>query len=896
MKRDAADQPGSHPKTQLAAIPGPGNTGSAEQPDGFRTGSGTAATDAHDAAGTSQSGVRHHPALPAVVALSVGILVDRPGTLNWTSWLTLASAFGLASMVSFRRGPTPGAAQQALGLRHTVTTVFILVFWFALGGSRHHQFWLVRADNDISLFAGTDRQPVVVRGRIVTRPAIHRRYDNAEERGRPLAERTTCVVECRRLLTAGGLVPVTGLARLTLSGHLTHASVGDSVCIHGQLSKPLPAGNPGEFDFAAWLRRQGVRCIIHCTWPDAVEVERESHGRSLRRWTGRLRDHCEFVLAHHLGRDTLPAASALLLGSRDMLSDADRMKFAESGTMHLLAISGLHVGILGLLIWYLCRVIGVSLRVTCCSVIAVTLLYSLITDGRPPVVRATVLIALVAGGLPWYRTIRLPNALCIAGMLILLWNPTDLFDPGAQLSFLAVAAIAWAQPGALRRNPNDPDPLRTDSVEFTGRASRITAQLVVRLRDHLKSVYVLMAAIWLLTAPVVAAQFHLVSPVGLVINVVLIDCMLLIRGAGFGLLMTGLLLPPLAAVFAIPFEFGLECMLGLVRLAADMGAGHRYVAGPAWWWLIGYYAIVIPVPAGLIRFRRALLLLLLWCTAGLTVGLKARDSSDMRCTFLAVGHGCAILLESPAGDALLVDAGALDGSRRAQSIVQRALWTAGRTSLNAIAVTHADVDHFNAVPGLMRSVAVGCLIVGPGFLDAAQPAVVSLCETAWRRRIPIRTIGSDDHLVIDPRIRIRVLHPEPDFHRRGTSDNARSLVLLVEYAGIRLLLTGDLEDEGLDRLLALPPVDVDVLLAPHHGSANVNHAALARWAQPEWVVVSTGHGNRSTLLANDYGPETNVLSTAEVGAVDVIVSPDGRLAVQSWRDQQIDGGEFTQQD
>ena len=148
--------------------------------------------------------------------------------------------------------------------------------------------------------------------------------------------------------------------------------------------------------------------------------------------------------------------------------------------------------------------------------------------------------------------------------------------------------------------------------------------------------------------------------------------------------------------------------------------------------------------------------------------------------------------------------------------------------IDALVISHADIDHFNGVPGLSRTTPIGEVLVHPSFLDFDQESVRLTCDRLATRKVPIRNIWAGDRLMLDGRVSVVVR--SPDVNERHSLDNANSVVLDITYANRRILLTGDLEQVGLRQLLRQPPSKTDVLLAPHHGSLNANTSDLARWS------------------------------------------------------------------
>lgn len=801
------------------------------------------------------------PAAAAAIAFAAGIGGDVCFGFDFTIWATASFAFASLSI-----------AGLALD-RHRLGAAALLLCALCLGASRHHWFLSTAAVDDISHFAESDAAvPVRLTGRVAAAPVlVPAREEEIPTAWQEKPDRTFCRVDCDSLETNSGSVDVSGTIRLQVSGQLTGIGVGDTVEIRGWMRRPGGPKNPGEFDFARYLREQGIRAVVYVEDPAAVAVLARG-GWSIKREAAIWRRRCERILKEHLADDTLPVGSAMLLGDRSRLAEETKSAFVQSGMIHILAISGLHVGVLALFTWWVCRAINLTPRASTTILLLVLSGYLLITDLRPSVVRATVMITVMVLGRPWYRRTGIWNSLSLAVLVVLAWRPADLFNAGAQLSFLSVTAIvtseSWWRRWEAGRSPLSQLQERGPLASAAHRLGRWT------LRSAL-----LMTVIWLFTAPLVAARFNVVSPVGMAINIVLMPVVGIVLSAGYLLLLLGLVMPPIAFVPAAVFNNGLSGLLALVGWASSLRLGHVDVSGPADSWLAGYYfllAAAVLIAPKLRGERWAWCAVCGWTILGLAGARTPEPPRALRCTFLSTGHGVAVLVEMPNGKTLLYDAGCLSGGTRATRAVRGALWHRGRTRLDAVVVSHADVDHFNGVPGLLKTIPIGRVLIAQSFLDFEQESVSTLCATAKAERAPIEILLAGDQLVLDRRVAIRVLHPG---RRRHDSDNANSIVLEIEYAGRRILLTGDIEKGGLDELLDLPPRKTDALLSPHHGSPSANPVRLAKWARPGFVVASGGKRVKLDVLRKLYGAPTQVLSTHSGGAVTFEIHPDGTMTM-----------------
>jgi competence protein ComEC len=206
--------------------------------------------------------------------------------------------------------------------------------------------------------------------------------------------------------------------------------------------------------------------------------------------------------------------------------------------------------------------------------------------------------------------------------------------------------------------------------------------------------------------------------------------------------------------------------------------------------------------------------------------------------------------------------------------------------IDGIVLSHADTDHYNAVPGLVERFGVGTVYVSPVMFrsmdDPGDRGPKVLLNAIRKAGVPIREIWSGDRLHVGPEVMVQVLHP-PQKGVIGT-DNANSVTLGVQYAGRRILLPGDLESPGIDDVMAEAPYDCDVLLAPHHGSRRSDPPGFSAWSKPEWVVLSGGGGEQVAPVIRTYeAAGATVLVTDEVGAVDFHVRSNSDIRMMTFR-------------
>jgi competence protein ComEC len=660
-------------------------------------------------------------------------------------------------------------------------------------------------------------------------------------------------------------------------------SPGTRVRLLGRGLRPSSPLNPGEFDFRD--RARSLRClsIVRTHEADGVAVIAGPAPVSVAAILDRLRGRGVRVLHEHLSDRRAALAAALLLGARESLPREDTLEFLVTGTIHVLSISGLHVGLLSLALFRMFHVAALPRGWSLAAVACFTGLYMTLVGAETPVVRATLLVWLACLGAAVGRPAPAANSLALAGGLVLAWHPQELFRTGTQLSFLSTAVLVAASAAVSR-------PACVDPIErLIDRSRSPWERRLRRMARQAWNCFLIGTAVWAVTAPIVAARFHLFSPIGLVVNPLIAPLVALAMAWGFVCLATSAVSPGLAAASGWACDATLESIAIAVSWAARVPGGYCWVAGPPGWWVAGWYVAVVAMllvmpRERLVRVGTWAALAVAWCGIGLASSgagrLVAADPPALRVVVAAMGHGCGILVRSPTGRCLLYDAGRLGAAAAARRGMAAVLWHEGIGRIDTLVISHADADHFNAVPELLERFTVGEIVVARSFLESSSPAVADLLDQARAAGIPVRLVRRGDSFAVDPLCRVRVLHPQDAEPGGWKNDNEASLVLAVESAGRRLLLTGDLEGEPLRRLVAANPGTCDVLIAPHHGSRTSLPPDIARVTAADWVIVS-GPGT----AAWDEIREAYATARADGQAATVIktgcdAAPGGAIALE----------------
>lgn len=661
------------------------------------------------------------------------------------------------------------------------------------------------------------------------------------------------------------------------------ADIGQRLELFGKLSLPPPAKNPGQFDHRRNLWLSGLDAEL--TLNDVRQVQTLEAPRPWSSWGWRLRDHFKRLLRQHLPAEQHPMAAAILLGDRSLLGSDLRQQYAATGTVHVLAISGLHLGILaGTLLWF-ARWSFIPQVPVYLLTIALVVFYAWLVEFRPPIVRAAILTTAMCLATLLGRRAFSVHSLSVALLVVFLLQPHQLAEPGTQLSFLAVAAIVWF---VGHRAPRTPDPLR-ELVQSEQSEWRRGFSVVAR---QIRDVYLCGLVVFLFCLPLVAHYFNLCAWIGLLINPVVILPMTLALLSGFAVFLLSPLSSTLADACGWLCSGSLSVMDQIIAWAYQVPGSYLWVTSPGLFWVVSWYLwclVLVVAPRSRLpwsaRLGGSILLLTL---AYLSPWPRwpdfadvAHNASPLTLTFVDVGHGSSVILRTPDRHVVVFDAGSFPSARQAGNRIGGVLLAHGIQKVDYLVISHADLDHYNGVPELLRRFSIRQFVGPPGLFADPSPYVQSLQWIVTQSGVPQRWVIAGDVLCQGQDWAIRVLSPQAQPY--GDGDNSNSLVLELSYGSARILLTADVEGDGLRDLLAGSHSGYQVIQVPHHGSHNSQPAAVAAWAQSPLAIVSASSLRVPAVTRSAYEQAgSQVLVTDEVGAVLLAVFPDGQVTCRTY--------------
>ncbi|HSU12837.1 DNA internalization-related competence protein ComEC/Rec2 [Longimicrobium sp.] len=559
-----------------------------------------------------------------------------------------------------------------------------------------------------------------------------------------------------------------------------------------------------------------------------------------------------------------PLADALVLGRRETLDRAVADRFAASGLVHLLAISGTHVALVAAALMLLARVVRVRRDAAVWLTIVLVALYLAMIGAPPSAVRSGIMTALTLLTLVLQRPSSPFSIIAAAAFVILALEPMAALDAGVQLSFAGVLGILVLRRAMLDRVPPR---LREGKV-----VRPLTESLVVSV------------AAFVATAPIAAHHFGQAAPVSILANLPAIPLSsLALVGIGAACAIEPLS-PGLARLVADGASLAMDALQKIVDVAAAVPGGHAAVARPAWWlWAAAALAFLLALEWSA-RMRQRVRWAVAPAAAGtvfLLLPLAAAPARGLEIVILDVGQGDAIALHTPGDRWVLVDAGPADehfdaGARR----VLPYLRAHGARRVEAMVLTHPHVDHIGGAPAVMRGMPVERLI-DPG-LAFGTPQYLGVLAVAESTHVHWAAARQDRALRIDG-VELTFLWPAADVLDAPADANDISAVVELRYGAFSMLLTGDAPDFVEHALVARygDRLRSAVLKAGHHGSRTASSQELLETVRPALAVISCGRRNR-------YGhpaPETvarlrsdgiDVARTDLDGTVTIDVDPGGR--------------------
>jgi competence protein ComEC len=677
--------------------------------------------------------------------------------------------------------------------------------------------------------------------------------------------------------SGGSMQAVTGRILLTVEGIGAGLKKGDLIAFIARLKEPRNFGNPGGFDYEWWLKRRGVFVTGYVKQGLLVKINES------KQWPfsliGTWRDNVRTLIdSSDLKNSEL--IKALIIGQRSGIPEDTKEVFRRTGAAHILAISGLHVGLVAyfaytIILWLLKRSEGLMLAVNIKKLAVVlamvpVLLYGAIAGFSLPTQRAVIMVGAFVFTLLIDREKDLFNTLALAALVILLVSPGSMWDISFQLSFAAVIGIVYLVPGIKAFFEKEEE--ETGPIPWRR-----------RLSERVKIFFLVTLTAIISTAPILAFHFHRVSLVGLITNLFVVPLV------GFVAVPLGLL-----SAFIVPLWEGLSLLILRVSDAAlgvtvwglkffsNLPYSSVWVATPTVFEIILFYLLIVCI-AGIKRRRLALyavpaLVLVIFVDLGFW-HYRGLWDRDLKVTFISVGHGDAALVEFPPNrwgrrETMLIDGGGIYGTGfdTGKMVVAPVLWKKKIKKIDYIVLSHPQRDHLDGLKFIAEN-------FNPRefWWNGDSRGLGGLEEGLIGNGTKVLTVhGSTEKRFISG-VEIEFFHPSNEGPVLDTNNN--SLVMKITYGARSFLFTGDIGSVA-EELLTGRDIRADVVKVPHHGSRNSSTGPFLDAVDPEAAVISAGWKNVFGFphreVINRYSSRSiSILRTDVHGAVTITTDGEG---------------------
>ncbi|MEO1528540.1 MAG: ComEC/Rec2 family competence protein [Planctomycetota bacterium] len=824
--------------------------------------------------------LHRYPCVAITGVAILGIVIDsfcfdslRASVLAWAS-ITL---FGSVIPWLARRASGPRAAAFAGSIATALAVMAGFGVWHAWDEHRYRSA-------SLSPPVAGEQYPMVVRGRlkrgVTLRPNPIRFSSRSNSPWQSQLE-----VELESLRVEEGFREATGNVLVFVDGDHSHLLPGDRLQIYGLLHGLAAPTNPGAADLREFYRRKHLHGRIEAKNARSITLLQRA-SPSLERGIAMFAKSGRESLLRHTDDVTGPLAIALVIGQREFVNENTRNALLATGTAHLLSVSGLHLAIIVLVVGWLVSALGWPTSYRLAAIVGISVLYMLVTGNRPPVMRAAILVGALLVATALRRTSPPLNLLGAAALVLIVANPLNVFAVGVHLSFLAVGTLMMVG-RPINRGTSASELELQRELRFRALVEDSSNRFVAITKSFVRLLIQtaqMSACVTAVSFPLVWSQFHMVSLVSVLTNVLIWSGLMLALPAGVLTVLLDPVHPLLGAAPGWVCHSSLGAMWWVVDGTSAIRFGHFWLPAPPNWMVWLFYSVLVGSLPWQSRnaTRLRIAWVFVWGVAALMLALRPAPlpENTLEATFIDVGHGTSVVLRTPDSGVWLYDCGSMGNDRGTGQDIDSVLWSMGISHLDGVFLSHADADHYNALPSILQRFSVGAVYTPPGMLDESEPRLAALRAAIAARKIEVRQMVRGD-LVGES---TKIIANHPPIGGVDGSDNANSLVLRLDHGGTTLLLPGDLEPPGTEVLISMDrPIPQGVLMAPHHGSLSMNADAVLAWARPGEVVVSGGRRSareevRQMLSMTGSG----VHGTAESGAIRIRIGETGKIEVRSW--------------
>lgn len=683
---------------------------------------------------------------------------------------------------------------------------------------------------------------------------------------------------------------------------------GDYICMSGTVSVPDSATNPGTFDQYIYLRNKGYYlCISNGT------IESGNHRPySIEGFLYGIKNRCTKIIDNSFDSESAGIVKAMLVADKSTLDKNIKKLYSENGIAHIMAISGVHVAIIGMTLYGFLRKLRIGRLISGTFSIAIIILYGIMTGMSSSTERAVIMLILSIAAEYFGRKTDAPTSMGFAMIIMVLGNPYVILDAGFQLSFAAITGVTVVAPQLRKLLRMFKRFIKAADEKKKQKHKKIMSlrKVIIKLIDAL----VVGIASFITTTPVIIYYYYQFPPYSILINLIVIPLVSLIVGGSILVVLTGLFFAGAAVVMTYPvrlilFGYKYLCIFASGLPGASVLVGHISIGMVFVYYLsvVLIFAILRMIRIGKTERGGPILYLMLATVLFLTVVYEVYSyDKSLKIVYMDVGQGDGVLLRTSGHGGILIDGGSSSNKRVGEYVMVPVLKYYGVSEVEYAFVSHGDVDHVSGLEYLLNEEQSGVHVVNlvlPEYGD--QDALQELKSEATANNVNIIYMKPGDNITYNHQhaetINIECLYPDEEAGQGVLDTNNLSMILKTTItwdvseadienlnkssdsdASLSLLFVGDAGIAAEQRLIELygknslgeisDSIACDILKVGHHGSRNSSGSDFLKRVSAMYGIISCGKDNRyghphAETLERLKMADTKYMTTKEHGAI-----------------------------
>lgn len=683
---------------------------------------------------------------------------------------------------------------------------------------------------------------------------------------------------------------------------------GDYICMSGTVSVPDSATNPGTFDQYIYLRNKGYYlCISNGT------IESGNHRPySIEGFLYGIKNRCTKIIDNSFDSESAGIVKAMLVADKSTLDKNIKKLYSENGIAHIMAISGVHVAIIGMTLYGFLRKLKIGRLISGTFSIAIIILYGIMTGMSSSTERAVIMLILSIAAEYFGRKTDAPTSMGFAMIIMVLGNPYVILDAGFQLSFAAITGVTVVAPQLRKLLRMFKCFIKEADEKKKQKHKKIMSlrKMIIKLIDAL----VVGIASFITTTPVIIYYYYQFPPYSILINLIVIPLVSLIVGGSILVVLTGLFFTGAAVVMTYPvrlilFGYKYLCIFASGLPGASVLVGHISIGMIFVYYLsvVLIFAILRMIRIGKTERGGPILYLMLATVLFLTVVYEVYSyDKSLKVVYMDVGQGDGVLLRTSGHGGILIDGGSSSNKRVGEYVMVPVLKYYGVSEIEYAFVSHGDVDHVSGLEYLLNEEQSGVHVVNlvlPEYGD--QDALQELKSEATANNVNMIYMKPGDNITYNHQhaetINIECLYPDEEAGQGVLDTNNLSMILKTTItwdvseadienlnkssdsdASLSLLFVGDAGIAAEQRLIELygknslgeisDSIACDILKVGHHGSRNSSGSDFLKRVSAMYGIISCGKDNRyghphAETLERLKMADTKYMTTKEHGAI-----------------------------